>query len=139
MKQRISWTLGLCLATLALSPQLLAEEPLTGIALALDEAVAPQLQATPTPKASEVPEAATDRVAPGAALWTNNPSLSAAVGGDSPAAVGSSSGIYATCVPCSTHADCASICGGELYYDYLCMWTYGVCGVGVHLKQCSCN
>lgn len=43
-----------------------------------------------------------------------------------------------TCVECSVHADCASICGGgQPLYDYRCQWDFQNCGE--HIKECFCN
>ena len=50
------------------------------------------------------------------------------------------SNLYPTCIECSSHEQCQSVCGGtELYFDYVCMWTYDVCGPELHIRQCSCN
>ena len=43
-----------------------------------------------------------------------------------------------TCIECSVHADCASICGGgQPLYDYRCQWDVQTCGE--HIKECFCN
>ncbi len=128
MQRKTLFCALLCAAVLLLTPAVFADEDMSAAASsAASTTVERNAQVAPA-SAKAAPSQATEPVTAEVAAF-----------GLPQAPVTQLSLSYGnTCIECSVHADCATLCGGgQPLYDYRCQWNFQDCGE--HIKQCWCG